>query len=354
MSLQCPAAVVGRQAQPWESLGTSRQLKAHDDCRASETGPAARDRQSWHASMLPVRAPPCVLSLGTGSCTLRANLPVPQSCKGEAGFQGLAPRARCSAAHHSSLKARQTVPGGVHRAGVLPSGASSRAEALQRHRVAGGSLQHLRWLWVPVAVPTLGRGSGLARSRLYGDNPTPTKAAPKAWSTTGLFSPLFPTKNWGQQTGEPGALHRVSAPVPSWVHQAEGGAGAGCRGSHQRCAICFSSGCWECRGCRGPAAGHSCDRWSVYHVSALLRMLAFSCERRYLGSAAPSVLSLSPPSPRILTLGTRWAAACPDPRVRIGGASLSQPLVLAHGKGWAQPCHPGNGSGLCLSSRSGG
>ena len=73
------------QAQPWESLGTSKLLKACDDCTAPEKWPAVTDRQSWHASMLPARAPPRALFLGTGSRTLWANLPLfptAQPCKG--------------------------------------------------------------------------------------------------------------------------------------------------------------------------------------------------------------------------------------------------------------------------------
>jgi len=42
---------------------------------------------------------------------------------------------------------------------------------------------------------------------------------PQSWGTTGLFSSLFPTKNQGQQTGDPSTFHGViSAPVPSWAH----------------------------------------------------------------------------------------------------------------------------------------
>lgn len=144
--------------------------------------------------------------------------------------------------------------------------------------------------------------------------------------------------------GEPGPLHRmVFAPVPSWVHRA---GRAGCRGSRWRCAICFSSGCWERRSCRGPAAGLGCDRWSVYQVSALLRMLVFACEKTFLGLAAPSILPLLLLPPGSSPLGSGWASA--HLRVKVQAGSLPQLLVLAHGKGWAQPCHPGNGSGRCL------
>lgn len=121
------------QAQPWESLGTSKLLKAHGDCTAPETRPARRDGQMGHASTLPARAPPRALSLGTGSCTLWADLPLfptAQLCKG-----GLAPGG-------GTLQCRTLLLAGS----MAARGASSGAEALQRRRVAGGCLQQLPWL----------------------------------------------------------------------------------------------------------------------------------------------------------------------------------------------------------------
>ncbi|XP_042646422.1 uncharacterized protein LOC122153260 [Tyto alba] len=217
-------------------------------------------------------------------------------------------------------------------------------------------------LWL---FPHLAGAQGWPGRGWYGDNPTPAKAAPKprsrlmdAANLGHHRALLFPTKTWGQRRGEPSTLHRaVSAPVPSWVHPA-GGAGAGCRGSRRRCTICFSSGGWERRSCRGPAAERGCDRWSVYHVSALLRMLVFACERHFWAWLLPpsSFSSCSPhpaQEPRLFG-GGGVAEAHLDPRVKAWAAALLQPPVLAHGKGWAQPCCLGNGSGQCLDLGSRG
>lgn len=114
------------QAQRWESLGISKLPKAHVDCTAPETWPAARDGQSQHARTLPAQAPPRVLSLGTGSRTLRENLPlfpVAQLCKA-----GLSPRAHCSATYRSLLKAWWPLRGGCAQG----RGAAQRAHQRDR------------------------------------------------------------------------------------------------------------------------------------------------------------------------------------------------------------------------------
>lgn len=183
----------------------------------------------------------------------------------------------------------------------LPSGADSGAGALHRCGVARGSLWHLPWLWVSVAVPTLCWG-------WFGDHPTADKAAPKPHSrlmdaaSSRHHGVLFPALS----SQEPGA-EDVGAQHITWggfcpssqLGAPGGGAGAGCRSSLRRCTICFLSGCWEHRGCRGPAAGRGCDRWSVYHVSALLRMLVFACKRHFWTQLLPppSLSSCFPPGP---------------------------------------------------------
>lgn len=289
------------QAQPWESMGTRRLPKAHGDCTTPGTRPAARDGQSQHAS----RAARTDTTAFPGHRQLHSacgqTCPCPHC---PAAQEGDAPRAapvQAAAPLRSSPTAWSPRPGGAQGAGVLPSGAGSGAGALHRRGVARGSLRHLPWLRVSVAVPTLCRG-------WFGDHPTVVKAAPKPRSqlmdaaSSGHHEVLFPALS-SQEPGteDVGAQHTIWGGFcpSSQLGAPGGGAGAGCRGSLRRCTICFLSGCWERRGCRSPAAGRGCDRWSVYHVSALLRMLVFACKRHFWAQLLPppSLSSCFPPDP---------------------------------------------------------
>lgn len=238
------------------------------------------------------RAPPRALSwaqAGTG-CWLIFLCPVmqrgldPRDLIPEDGSLGLAPRgwipvhgSQGTLQCRTSLlqKAQQPLPGGVQGRGSAK---------------AGGSLQQLPWFWVPVAVVTLGQGSGLAwpwllqRQRRAGQgcckpsflsNGCCNLEAPQ-----GFFSPSFPPKNKGQQRGEPSPVQGVvPAPDPSWVRVA-GGAGPDA-GAHGRDAASASH---QAAGAAGAVIDGLFISFSpAQDVSVRLR-------RIFLGLAAPSIL----------------------------------------------------------------
>lgn len=152
----------------------------------------------------------------------------------------------------------------------------------------------------PVAVVTLGQGSGLAWLWLVRDNPVLAKAAPNPRSCAmdaailglhrALSLPLSPPKNKGQQQGEPSPVHGV---VPARVPAGCMARGAGPdAGAHSRDAAASAS--HQAAGAAGAVIDGLFISFSpAQDVSVRLRKI-------FLGSAAPSIL------PRLLLPPGSW------------------------------------------------
>ncbi|XP_063269752.1 uncharacterized protein LOC134559145 [Prinia subflava] len=226
------------------------------------------------------------------------------------------PRALCSAAHpfcrrHSSLfLGRSRGPG--------------RGSAK-----AAGSLQHLPCFWVPVAVVTLGQGSGLAWPWLVQRQPKPlflSNGCCNLGAPQGSFLPSFPPENKGQQRGSPAQWFLLGSQLGARGRGAGPDAGAPSRDA--------ASASHQAAGAAGAVIdGLFISLSPAQDVSVRLRKI-------FLGSAAPSILprlllppgsSLSRPGglKPVQTQGTRskelpshspWVL--PVGRAGLGSASL--------------------------------
>lgn len=155
----------------------------------------------------------------------------PRGWTPEDGSQHTDLRALCSAAHPSCRTHSSLLLGMCSR----PGRGSAKA---------AGSLQHLPCFCVPVAVVTLGQGSGLAWPWLVQRQPRAGHSCSKLsflsngccnlGAPRGSFPSSFSPKNKGQQQGEPSPVQGVvPAPAPSWVRVARG-AGPDAGAAHSR------------------------------------------------------------------------------------------------------------------------
>lgn len=109
--------------------------------------------------------------------------------------------------------------------------------------------------------------------------------------------------------GERGASRGCGCPFPSWVRSGGAMPDAGSRAGAAPSASCQAAGSTAAP---GPAVGHGCDGWCVYHALALLRMLVLACKRCFCARLLPP--SSPPPSlPR------------PSPLSPHGGVGVSVP-----------------------------
>lgn len=217
------------------------------------------------------RAPPRALSraqAGTGRglifpCPVMQRGLDPRDLIPEDGSLGLAPRgwipvhgSQGTLQCRTSLlqKAQQPLPGGVQGA---------RQRLCKGRRVSAAAPLVLSPCGCCHTWPGLRAGLATAATETTPCWPrllqtlVPEQWMLQSWGSTGLFPPLFPPKEQGaaargaQPSAGGGSCPGSQLGACGW------GGRAGCRGSRQRCSICFSSGCWGCWGC---------DRWSVYQL----------------------------------------------------------------------------------------